>query len=78
MAEKYDMGTPLGGEKDLTQSLRGVRQRLFSPGQQMDDADAHDAAAPVTPPAAQPSVTLEAIAALLDSKLGCVTNGMKH
>ena len=71
------MGTPLGGERDLTQRLRDVRQRLFSPGQQMDAADSHDAAAPVTPPTAQPPVTLDAIAALLDSKLACVTNGMK-
>ena len=85
-SEKYDMGTPIKGERVFTERLRDVRQRLFSPGQHMDAVDAPDVPAPVTPAAAQPcatmmqappAVTLEAIASLLDKKfdekLGPVT-----
>jgi len=58
MAEKYDMGTPLGGERDLKQRLRDVRQRMSSPSADMDTSANATAS----------NVTLESIAALLDKK----------
>ena len=58
MAEKYDMGAPLGGEWDLKQRLRDVRQRMSSPSADMDTSANATAS----------NVTLESIAALLDKK----------
>ena len=78
MAEKYDMGTPLGGE-------RTQKRRVMSPLQEMDgvrgqlDFTTEEHPAPSTPKEAEP-VTMAAISALLlsalDEKLAPVTQTM--
>ena len=76
MAEKYDMGTPIGGERKM--------RRLRSPLQEMDglagelDFEEEEQAAPATPAAAHQAtaVTLEGIAALLDSRLKPVVHAL--
>ena len=72
MAAKYDVGTPVGGERKM--------RRIGSPLQERDGIvgvlDFEDEPAPRTPPQAQP-VTMEGIAALLsttlDAKLASLT-----
>ena len=80
MAEKYDVGTPMGGDRKY--------RRTRSPLHEMDDAigqldfsedSAEEFPAPTTPSGAEP-VTLAAIATLLsttlDAKLGPVSQTM--
>ena len=77
MTEKYDMGTPLGGERKA--------RRLHSPLDEMDDMvpTTPVAAYAQVPPLPGPNVgaeplTLAAIAGLLDQKPGPITNSIRE
>ena len=81
MASRHMPGTP-GEERELSQKLRDVRQRLFSPEQgdyqigtpQTPAAVEHK---PETPRDAQ-SVTMAALRNLFDEKLSGVTSAVKR
>ena len=70
MADRFDVGTPLGGERKYRRvcsplhEMDDVSQQLFKD----DDLEEKQVPVPTTPSRAQP-VTLEGIAALLDNRL---------
>ena len=84
--DRQIQGTPLAGERELSEQLRDVRQRLSSPGN--DATREYNISSPMTPPAARTApagssqgVTLEAIASLLDKKFDeklCPMSDMMH